>query len=127
MHVEADLLEGVGNVGPGERQVLESPSEAPEMSQIGNRRPRLGEDLGLRIHRIRNWLTVHHACSLKNVKSKLMLSKEEPVNLILYGDSQEMMEGLEIIHGKFPLEGRYGLLQKCCVGCSENNVINIKQ
>jgi hypothetical protein len=110
VHVEADLLDGVGNVGPGERQVLESSSEAPEMSQISNRRPRLGEDLDLRIHQHQNWLTVHHACSLKNVKSKLMLSKEEPASLILYGDSQEMMEGSEIIHGKFPLEGRYGLL-----------------
>jgi hypothetical protein len=38
-----------------------------------------------------------------------------------------MMEGLEIHHGKFPLEGRYGLLQKCCAGCGEDNVINVKQ
>jgi hypothetical protein len=42
-------------------------------------------------------------------------------------ETQEMMEGLEILHGEFLLEGRYGLLQKCCAGCSEDNVINVKQ
>jgi hypothetical protein len=30
MHVEADLLDDVGDVGAGERQVLEGPGEAPE-------------------------------------------------------------------------------------------------
>jgi hypothetical protein len=29
MHVETDLLNDIGNVGVGEHQVLESPSEAP--------------------------------------------------------------------------------------------------
>jgi hypothetical protein len=38
-----------------------------------------------------------------------------------------MMEGLKILHGECPLEGRYGLLQKCRAGCGEDNVINIKQ
>jgi hypothetical protein len=43
MHVEADLLDDVGDVGAGEHQVLEGPSEAPEVSRIS-------EDLGLRVH-----------------------------------------------------------------------------
>jgi hypothetical protein len=29
MHMKADLLDGVGDIGAGERQVLEAPSEAP--------------------------------------------------------------------------------------------------
>jgi hypothetical protein len=37
------------------------------------------------------------------------------------------MEGPEILHGEFLLESRYGLLQKCCAGCGEDNVINVKQ
>jgi hypothetical protein len=68
MHVEADLLDGVDDVGVGEHQVLEGPSEAPEVSQISNRRPGLGGDL-------------------KNMESKLTLSIEEPVRLMLYRDS----------------------------------------
>jgi hypothetical protein len=126
MHVEADLLDGVGVVGAGERQVLEGSGEAPEVSQISNKRPRLGGDLGLCVHRRRNWLVVHHASSLKNIESKLTLSEEEHVHLMLYRDSQKM-EGPKILHDEFPLEGRYGLLQKCCARCGDDNVINIKQ
>jgi hypothetical protein len=127
MHVETNLLDGIGDVGVGERHILEGPSEAPEVSWISNRRPRLGEDLGMRVHQYQNRLAVHHASSLKNVESKLMLSEEELVSLMLYGDSQKMMEGPEILHDEFPLECKYGMLQKCCAGCNEDNVINIKQ
>jgi hypothetical protein len=69
---------------------------------------------------------VHHASSLKNIESKLTLSEEEPIQLILHGDSQKMMEGSEVLHGEFPLEGRYDLLQKCYAECGEDNVINVK-
>jgi hypothetical protein len=110
MHVQEDLLDDIGDIRKGECQVLERPGEDPEVSRISNRRPRLGGDLGLRVHRCRNRLAVHHACSLKNIESKQMLSEEEPVSLMYYGDSKEMMEGPRILHGEFLLEGRYGLL-----------------
>jgi hypothetical protein len=70
MHVEADLLNGVGEVGASERQVLEGSGEAPEVSQISNRRLGLGRDLGLCVHRRQNCLAVHHASSPKNIESK---------------------------------------------------------
>jgi hypothetical protein len=47
MHMEVDLLGGIGDVGEDERQVLEGPGEAPELSRISNRRHRSGGDLGL--------------------------------------------------------------------------------
>jgi hypothetical protein len=50
MHVEADLLDGVCDVGAGERQVLESPSEAPKVSRTSNMRPELSRDLGMYVH-----------------------------------------------------------------------------
>jgi hypothetical protein len=86
MHVEADLLDGVDDVGAGERWVLEGPGEAPEVSRVSNRRPRLSGDLGLRVHWHQNRLAVHHTSSLKNIESKLTLSEEESANLMLYGD-----------------------------------------
>jgi hypothetical protein len=91
MHVDANLLDSVGDVKVGERQVLEGPSEAPEVSRISNRRSRVGGDLGLCVHRRRNQLVVNYAISLKNVESKLTLSEDEPVYLMLYEDSQKMM------------------------------------
>jgi hypothetical protein len=86
MHVEANLVDGIGDVGAGECHVLEGPGEAPEVSQISNRRPKLGGDLGLHVHQCQNQFAVHHANSLKNVESKLTLSEEVPVSLMLYGD-----------------------------------------
>jgi hypothetical protein len=47
MHVEADLLDNVGELGAGECQVLKGSNEAPEVSQNSNRRPGLGGDLVL--------------------------------------------------------------------------------
>jgi hypothetical protein len=73
----------------GERQVQEGPAKAPEVSWISNWRPGLGRDLGLCVHRHQNRLAVHHACSLKNIESKLTLSEEGSVRLMLYGDSQK--------------------------------------
>jgi hypothetical protein len=80
--MKADPLDGIGDVRVGERQVLESPGAAPEVSWINNRRLGLSVDLGLRVHRCRNQLAVHHASSLKNIESKLMLSEEEPISLM---------------------------------------------
>jgi hypothetical protein len=87
MHVKVDLLDGVGDVKAGERQVLEGSGKALELSQISNRRPKLGGDLGLCDHWCQKWLAVYHARSLKNIESKLTLSGEEPIRLMFYGDS----------------------------------------
>jgi hypothetical protein len=126
-HVKADLMYDVGDVEVVECQALEGPDEAPELIQISNKRPELDEDLGMCVHRCRNWLALHHASMLKDIKSKLALSEEEPICLMLYGDTQKVMEGFKVLHGEFPLEGRYGVLQKCCARCSEDNVINVKE
>jgi hypothetical protein len=39
VHVQADLLHGISNVGPCERQVLEGSDNAPELRGVRNRRP----------------------------------------------------------------------------------------
>jgi hypothetical protein len=51
MHVDADLLDGAGNIGTSERQVLEGPSEVPKVTQINNRRLGLSGDIDLFVHR----------------------------------------------------------------------------
>jgi hypothetical protein len=45
MHVEAHLLDRVGNVGPGEGGVLESPSQAAVGSLVPDRGPMSEETL----------------------------------------------------------------------------------
>jgi hypothetical protein len=46
---------------------------------------------------------------------------------MLYGDSKKMVKRVEVLHGEFLLEGRYGALQERCTTCGEHNIINIKQ
>jgi hypothetical protein len=46
---------------------------------------------------------------------------------MLYGDPQKVVKRDEVLHCEFPLEGRYGVLQKRRARCSEHNVINIEQ
>jgi hypothetical protein len=62
--MKADLLDSVGDVGMGECQVLEGPGVALELSQISNKGPLSGGDLGLRVHRRRDRLqSTMPACS----------------------------------------------------------------
>jgi hypothetical protein len=111
----------------GERKVLEGPGEAPELSRISNKRTRSGGDLGIRVHGRRDRLAVHHSSALKNIKSELALSEEESIDLMMYEDPQKMVKRGEVLHGEFPLESRYGVLQERCPRCGEHNIINIKQ
>jgi hypothetical protein len=127
MHVKADLMDNIGDVRTGERQVLEGPGKAPEVSRISNRRPGGGGDLDLHVHGRRDWLTFHHASALKDVESELVLSEEESIGLMLYGDPQKVVKRSDVLHGELPLEGRYGVLQERCAKCNEHNVTNIKQ
>jgi hypothetical protein len=124
--MEADLLDGVSDVGAGECQVLKGPDETPELSRISNRRPESGGDLGLRVHGRRDRLAVHHASALKDVESELALSEEESIDLMLYGDPQKVVKRVKILHDEFSLKSRYGVLQERCARCGEHNVINIK-
>jgi hypothetical protein len=127
VHMKENLLYDIGDVGAGERQVLEGPDEALELSQIRNRRPGSGEDLGLRVHGHQDRLVGHHASTLKDVESELTLSEEESICLMLYRDPQKMVKRAEVLHDEFPLDERYDMLQEHCARCIEHNVINIKQ
>jgi hypothetical protein len=47
MHMEAHLLDGVGDVGAGEDEVLKGPEETPIAGRIGQRRVAVRETLPL--------------------------------------------------------------------------------
>jgi hypothetical protein len=108
--MKSDLLDGVSDVGVGERQVLKGSDEAPELSRISNRRPESGGDLGLCVHGRRDRLAVHHASVLKDIESELALSEEESIDLMLYRDPQKVVKRAEVLHDEFPLKSRYGVL-----------------
>jgi hypothetical protein len=76
VHMEADLLDSVADVGAGECHVLEGPGEAHDPSQISNKRPKSIVDLDLCVHGRRDWLAVYHDSALKDVEIELVLSEE---------------------------------------------------
>jgi hypothetical protein len=59
MHMQTDLLHNVGDVGPCEGQVLESPCNTLKLGSIMNRRPEVYSELRLEVDRapaiLRNW------------------------------------------------------------------------
>jgi hypothetical protein len=61
------------------------------------------------------------------IESRMVLSEEKSICLMLYGDPLKMVKRAEVLHVEFLLEDRYGVLQECCARCSEHNIINIKQ
>jgi hypothetical protein len=60
VHVQTNLLHGVGDVGPCERQVLESSCNAPELRGVLNGRPRVPCQLCLEVDSSCARLAVFH-------------------------------------------------------------------
>jgi hypothetical protein len=84
VHVEAHLLDRIGNVGPGECEVLESPSQAVVGTRVTDGGPNVGGDLDLSVDRRGAGLAFAHASALEDVPSILALVEEEAVGPLLY-------------------------------------------
>jgi hypothetical protein len=84
VHVEAHLLDRVDNVGPGECEILESPSHAAVGSRVTNGGAHVREDLDLSVDRRGARLAVAHASMLKDIPNILALVEEEVVRPLLY-------------------------------------------
>jgi hypothetical protein len=84
MYVVAHLLDCVGNVGPGEGEVLENPSQAAVGSRVADGGAHVRGDLGLSVDWHGAGLVVAHASTLKAVPSILTPVEEEVVRPLLY-------------------------------------------
>jgi hypothetical protein len=78
-------LDGIGDVGPGEGEVLQCPDKASVAGRIGNRGAD-GGDLALRVHLGRAELVLGHASALEEVDGVLPLVKEHALGTTLDGD-----------------------------------------
>jgi hypothetical protein len=126
VHVEAHLLDRVGNVGPGEGEVLESPTQAVVGSRVADGAPHIGGDLGLSVDRRGAGLAVAHASTLKDVSSKLALVEEKVVGPLLYWDAEEVVERAEVLHCKLLLESCSGTLEKLWARGGEHDVVDVE-
>uniref|UniRef100_R7W669 DUF295 domain-containing protein n=1 Tax=Aegilops tauschii TaxID=37682 RepID=R7W669_AEGTA len=101
--VMASLLDGIGDVKTCESEVLESTAETTIAGGI-RKRLALLRQLGAGVDGRGDRLAVEHFGVLKKLEGVLLLAKEE--SRLVGGDidTQEMVKGTEIGHGKFFLE-----------------------
>jgi hypothetical protein len=125
VHVQADLLHGISDVGPCERQVLEGSGNAPELRGVCNRRPRVISQLRLEVDWSRTWIVVRYDCPLDDVKHVGALVEEQPVWTTLDSDAEEVVKRPEVLHDEFPLKSGNSATQKLRAGRSQDDIINI--
>jgi hypothetical protein len=77
MHVEADLLDCVGNIWSAEGQILKGASKAPEICSILNKNT-IFTELWVAIDRSGTWLALGHASTSKDVKHARDRNKPSP-------------------------------------------------
>jgi hypothetical protein len=111
VHVQTDLLHGVGDVGPCECQVLESSCNAPELRGVLNGRPRVPCQLRLEVDWSRAWLAVCHNRMVEDVKRVGALMEEQTIWTTLDGDAEEVVKRPKVLHGEFPLKSGNGTAQ----------------
>jgi hypothetical protein len=125
VHMQTDLLHGIGDVGPCEGQVLQRPGDASELRGIPNRGSGVSSQLRLQVHRSRARLAISHDRTLEDVERVGALVQEQPVRMPLDSDAEEVVKRPQILHREFPLESGNGLTQKFRAGSCQNNVIDI--
>jgi hypothetical protein len=88
----------------GEDEVLESPSQVAIGSRVTDRDTHVGE-LGLSVYRRGVGLVDAHASMLKDILSILALVQKEVVMSLLHWDTEEVVEGTQVLHSELPLSG----------------------
>jgi hypothetical protein len=124
MHVQADLLNCIGDIWPGEGEVQKSSSKTAVLAGIRNRGT-ISRELRVSIHRSAARLAVTHTSSLQNLQHILALREKKAVTSALNADTQKMVKRPHVCHRKFLAECCDNPVKKTRRGRSENNVINI--
>jgi hypothetical protein len=93
VHVQTHKLDGVGDVGLGEGQVLEGTSQATLGRRVGDRGPVVLRELCLCVNMHGAGLAVGHASLLQDVDGILALVEEEILRSTLDGDANEVVKG----------------------------------
>jgi hypothetical protein len=89
VHMEAHLLGGFGDVGPGEGDVPERAYQALVRRRIDDRGPIILRELCLSVDMHGTGLAVRHASSLQNVDGILALVQEETLGPVFRGDARK--------------------------------------
>jgi hypothetical protein len=103
VHMQTDLLHGIGDVRPCEGQVLESPSNALKLGSVLNRRSGVCRELRLEVDQSNAWLTISHGCTLDDVQHVSALVEEHPIWTALDSNIEEVVKRPKVLHREFSL------------------------
>src|SRR6185312_2401516 len=127
MHMETDLLNSVGEVRPGEGEVLQIARQTPIGSRISHRITQISRQLHLSVDCSGAGLAISHPRPLQNIEGVLPLVKEKTRRARLNSDAQEVVELIEILHSKLLLQRGDDTLKQPLTRGYEHNVINVEQ
>ena len=123
--METDLLNSVGDVRPGEGEVLQGTGQTPVGSRISHRITQISRQLRLSVDRSGAGLAISYPSPLQDIKSVLPLVKEKTRRERLNSDTQEVVELIEILHSELLLQRGDDTLKQLLTGSCKHNVINI--
>src|SRR6185369_4429902 len=103
MHMETDLLNRVGEVRPGEGEVLQRAGQTPVGRRISHRITQISRQLRLSVDRSEAGLAISHPSPLQDIKCVLPLVKEKTRRARLNSDAQEV-ELTKILHSELLLQ-----------------------
>ena len=90
--METDLLNRVGEVRPGEGEVLQSAGQTPVGSMISHRITQISRQLRLSVDRSGAGLVISHPSPLQDIEGVLPLVKEKTRRVSLNSDAQEVVD-----------------------------------
>jgi hypothetical protein len=105
VHVQAHLLDDVGDVGPREGQVLERTDQAPVGRCVGDRGLVVLRERRLSVNRRGAGLAIGHASLLQDVDGVVVLVEEETMRTTLGGDAKEVVKRPQVLHRELLLKG----------------------
>src|SRR6185503_20071194 len=125
MHVETDLLYSVGEVRPGEGEVLQSSGQTPVGNRISHQITQISRQLRLSVDRSGAGLATSHPSPFQNIEGVLPLVKEKTRRARLNSDAKVVVELTEILHSELPLQREDDTLKQLLTGSCEHNVVDI--
>jgi len=125
--METDLLDSIGEVRPGEGEVLQRTGQTPVGRRISHRITQISRQLRLSVDRSGAGLAISHPSPLQNIECVLLLVKEKTRRARLNSDAQEVVELTEILRSKLLLQRGDDTLKQLLTGGCEHNVIDIEE
>ena len=104
VHEETHMLNSVGEIQMGQREVLESTYEAAVLGSILHWSAIRSGELSSSVHRCRYRVTLGHAGTLEQIHSILALGEEEATRGPCDSNPEKVMEVPKICHGELVLK-----------------------